>query len=1060
MGEYRRIVTSDPRHSSSPGGRDARDEQQDPATSPAAPPRPIEQGQLTQGPVTPDQPGQPGQPGQEAAGQASRGTGKHAAGQRDQQAYGPQGAYGGSPSGQGQPGQGQDAGDWFGSSSYAQTQSARAQTAIGPGARPALGPGAQDQAEQRTQGRVVQGQPALGPGGQDQTGQAAKGPGAQGYDQDTYGQPSAGYRQPGSGQPGYAQPGHDQQAHGQQGYGQQGYGQAGYQQPGYGQQPPGQPAYGQQGYGQAGYQQQPGYGQPSSGQSAYGQPAPGQQTYGQQGYGRQDYGQTGYQQQQPGYGQQPPGQSAYGQQGYGQTGYQQPGYGQPAPGYSAPGHSASEQQSPGQQSPGHQQSLGQQAYGQSGYGTQGYGADGYGAGAPGQQAPVQQAAGQQTPGQPGYAQPAYGQQGSAQPSYGHPGSQQPDYGQQWYQQPGYAAPDSGQLASAQPVTAQQGNAGEAQPGYAPPGFGQPPVPVAGPGGPGSEAPGGGSKGGGGGGGWKRRKVIYGVLAGGLAVVLAIGLVTVFVLKKNTPAVPTYGMIPTASSTQLDARQVAAAFLADWEKGKVAKAANLTNHPAATKAALAAYAKDLGLSKVAFGLNGITQAAASTTAQPTETAAFAVTASVSAGTVSAGTGAAAGTTAVQGTWDYHSSLVVYQEANSNVWFVDWQPSVLAPNLTASTHLAAAEIAPTVEMVTDGNNGNLQSYGDAGLTNIAALIMKSAPTGQGKPGLDVEVETTANKPVANSQAVIVTPQNVQSVATTINSSAEAAALSAVGMHNQSSMVVIQPSTGRILAIANNDNYNDFALTAAVAPGSAMKVITSTALFDQGDLTPNSPVACPKAFTVQGITYHNDKNETEPAGTPFITDFAQSCNNAFTSQYEHLSGAESALASTAKEYYGLDQKWDIGIGNLSASYFNAPADSSGSELAQEAFGEGSLTASPLAMASVAATVDQGSFEQPILVAGTKQVTATALPATTDEYLKEMMRAVVTSGTAAGLGFGTSVYAKTGTADIQGQEQPNSWLIAFDSAQDIAVGCLVLDAGYGAQYAGPEVAKFLSSY
>jgi cell division protein FtsI/penicillin-binding protein 2 len=191
--------------------------------------------------------------------------------------------------------------------------------------------------------------------------------------------------------------------------------------------------------------------------------------------------------------------------------------------------------------------------------------------------------------------------------------------------------------------------------------------------------------------------------------------------------------------------------------------------------------------------------------------------------------------------------------------------------------------------------------------------------------------------------------------------------------------------------------------------------------------------------------------------MTDFAQSCNNAFTSQYEHLSGA---LASTAKEYYGLNQKWDIGISGISASYFNAPASASGAELAQEAFGQGALQASPLAMASVAATVDTGTFEQPILVPGTKRVTATPLPAATDADLKAMMRAVVTDGTAAGLGFGPTVYAKTGTADIQNQGKPNSWLVAFDPAQDLAVGCLVLDAGYGAQYAAPEVQNFLSHY
>jgi hypothetical protein len=36
----------------------------------------------------------------------------------------------------------------------------------------------------------------------------------------------------------------------------------------------------------------------------------------------------------------------------------------------------------------------------------------------------------------------------------------------------------------------------------------------------------------------------------------------------------------------------------------------------------------------------------------------------------------------------------------------------------------------------------------------------------------------------------------------------------------------------------------------------------------------------------------------------------------------------------------------------------------------------------------------------------------------LQAMMRDVVTEGTAAGIGFGPDVYAKTGTADVQGQE------------------------------------------
>jgi cell division protein FtsI/penicillin-binding protein 2 len=226
----------------------------------------------------------------------------------------------------------------------------------------------------------------------------------------------------------------------------------------------------------------------------------------------------------------------------------------------------------------------------------------------------------------------------------------------------------------------------------------------------------------------------------------------------------------------------------------------------------------------------------------------------------------------------------------------------------------------------------------------------------------------------------------------------------------------------------------------------------------LTPDTNVVCPKAFTIQGITYHNDKGESESASTPFITDFAQSCNNAFSTQWQHLTNGR--LAETAKKYYGLDQKWNIGLGSVSASYFNAPTSASGSELAQEAFGEGQLTASPLAMASIAATIDSGRFRQPHLAAGAPLVTATRLPAATDTWLKEMMRAVVTSGTAATIGFGPDVYAKTGTADISGQGQPNSWLLAFEPSRDVAVACLVVNAGYGAQVAGPEVKAFLDSY
>jgi hypothetical protein len=509
-----------------------------------------------------------------------------------------------------------------------------------------------------------------------------------------------------------------------------------------------------------------------------------------------------------------------------------------------------------------------------------------------------------------------------------------------------------------------------------------------------------------------------------------------------------GYLPTGSSPGQDAQQTARAFLRAWDANDLRQAANYTDHPAKARTALKAFRKYLRLRKLT-STAGRATAMPSSSATPREKVSYAASADVAASN---------GAAVVSGTWRYHASLVAYQSKHSQYWYVAWAPADLAPNLTASTHLEAITVAPRVTSVTDVGGDDLTSYGDPGLDNVAAGLKKGAPPGQGFPGLNVEIQNAAGTPVANTQAVVVEPRNVSGLATTINAAAEQAARSAVGQHNNSAMVVIQPSTGKILAIANNAGFNDFALTARVAPGSTMKTLTSTALFTEGVLNPASAVACPKAFTIQGITYHNDQGESEPASTPFITDFAQSCNNAFSTQWEHLTNGR--LAGTAKEYYGLGQPWDIGIGSDSATYFSAPASASGSELAQEAFGEGSLTASPLAMASIAATIASGRFRQPYLAAGGKLVTARRLPATTDTWLKEMMRAVVTSGTAEPIGFGPGVYAKTGTADISGQGQPNSWIIAFEPSRDVAVAALVVNAGYGAQFAGPEVKAFLDSY
>jgi hypothetical protein len=542
----------------------------------------------------------------------------------------------------------------------------------------------------------------------------------------------------------------------------------------------------------------------------------------------------------------------------------------------------------------------------------------------------------------------------------------------------------------------------------------------------------------------RRKLAVGTgigAAGVAGLVTALVLTGVFGLTRATAAP---GFHPTTTRPALAARQTAEAFLAAWKNEDIRKAASYTDHPAAAAAALTSYRDGLHLRALHLAVRSATTQGVVT---------FSVAAAVGLPATPAGR---ASSSAVTAPWSYASHLVAY--ARHGGWWVRWQPALVAPNLTASRKIVSVPVTPGAAEVVDAAGGNLADSSDPGLDNIAAALKTSAPTGQGSPGVEVELVGPDNQPVAATALVLRHPVATGVVKTTIDPSVESAAESAVQAHPDSSMVVIQPTTGDILGVANNDGFNDFALTARVAPGSTNKIITSTALFTTGLVSsPSQSVECPQQLVINGDTFTNDQGISEPAGTPFLTDFAASCNNAFARWYATIG--PKTLAQTAQKYYGLNQPWNIGIGQ-SATYYAIPSDAYNGELAQELFGQGQLEASPLAMGSVAATVAAGSFKQPIVVPGQPQLTATPLPSSVRQDLWQMMSAVTQAGgTAAGVfdGVGSAVYGKTGTADVSGQGQPNSWMVVFDPTLNVAIGCLVLNAGYGASFAGPEAASAL---
>lgn len=559
---------------------------------------------------------------------------------------------------------------------------------------------------------------------------------------------------------------------------------------------------------------------------------------------------------------------------------------------------------------------------------------------------------------------------------------------------------------------------------------------------------------------RRRSRGVGILAA-LAVLVALAVLGYVGLSRIAKAASdvadgTNATGPTVPATP-DARDSAAMdteaqrFLAAWQSGKDAAAAALTDSPAAAKAALDAYHADLHVSKLTARVIGPDDSGA---------IAFAVRATVNLPAGADG----AGSPARSAVWSYDSHLNEFQ--NGKAWQVQWQPGILAPNLSADTHLALVPVEADAgrRIVTDAEHNDLADSPEPVLRRISALLSGADGSGYapaaGSLGIDVAVVDASGEQIPGLDAAVVAKPSAGAIATTIDAKTEVAALAAVQKNDDSSMVVLRPSDGHILAIANNDGGLDNALIAQIAPGSTMKVVTAAALLDSG-LSADSGVACPASLDVDDAVTHNSGGESRPAGTPLIDDFASSCNNAFAAQYGRLSG--DLLEHTAQRYFGLNEDWDIGLGQPT-TYFHMRTGQPDKEVAAEAFGQGTLEAGPLAMASVAATVDTGVFHQPVLLPGAHQVAAAPLPSGTDGQLKQMMRAVITyaDGTAHGSGFGSGVYAKTGTAEDQAGYPPNSWFIAFDPALDIAIGCVVLNAGGGNQYAGPEtlsVIRALSS-
>jgi cell division protein FtsI/penicillin-binding protein 2 len=233
----------------------------------------------------------------------------------------------------------------------------------------------------------------------------------------------------------------------------------------------------------------------------------------------------------------------------------------------------------------------------------------------------------------------------------------------------------------------------------------------------------------------------------------------------------------------------------------------------------------------------------------------------------------------------------------------------------------------------------------------------------------------------------------------------------------------------------------------------VVTASALANAG-MRPSSTVQCPSQVNIGGRIFHNDDNE-KLGTTSLLNAFAVSCNSTFAMlATQRLDGP--ALASMA-ETFGFNAKPALGI-PATLGQFTTPHQPV--DLAADAFGQGTDLVNPLSQASVVAAIEDGTWRPPQLVispAPRQTAQPRGISPAILDTLRPMMHAVVTSGTAAGVGFPPGVYGKTGTAQYGNGPNPPShgWFIGYQG--DLAFAVLVEGGGLGADSAGPIANAFL---
>ncbi|MEO8598049.1 MAG: FtsW/RodA/SpoVE family cell cycle protein [Candidatus Solibacter sp.] len=295
-----------------------------------------------------------------------------------------------------------------------------------------------------------------------------------------------------------------------------------------------------------------------------------------------------------------------------------------------------------------------------------------------------------------------------------------------------------------------------------------------------------------------------------------------------------------------------------------------------------------------------------------------------------------------------------------------------------------------------------------------------------------------------------------------------------------VVMDPATGDLLAAVSyplpvaggqlqgeqaqdeGNPYLDRARYGLYPPGSTFKVVTSMAALrkDAGlarktyqcDRLPDGRVGAFLKGSKRPI--RDDIQDKSPHGTLDLEHgLVVSCNAYFAQLGTYDVGADALHDTTA-------------LLGIAASSPDTAAELK-KALAQSAYGQGEVVASPFQMARVAATVaNQGAMPVGRWLTdennGRVAPPVTILPADAANLLGKFMREVVTGGTGRRGAANVPVAGKTGTAELA-DAASHAWFIGYapygGAGRKIAFSVLVENGVYGGTAAAPAAAEIVNT-